>query len=247
MRRLLPLAFVVIVLSACASGPGQRIDAEKVADANANIGIDYLRKTQYDLALTSLHKALRFNPDHVEANWALGITYSRLKDPAEAEQFYSRAVQLQPRPDILNSYGVFLCQQGKTDQAISNFNRAADNPRYTASADAYANAGFCLVQSNRLKDAEGFFRKALKNDPKQKTALLQMAEINYKQSRYFPARAFFQRLDATSTLSDESLLLGTRIELALNERDTANEYLRRYNSNNPGATLTLQQVRTAVR
>lgn len=243
MRQHLSLVIVALMLAACATSGKQRVDEEKVADANANIGIDYMRKEQYDLALTNLHKALRFNSDHVNANWALGITYARLQEPGEAQRYFARAAQLQPRPDILNSYGVFLCQQGQIDPAVANFRRAAENPRYTAPADALANAGYCLVQAARLDDAEKYFRQALQRNPKQPTALQQMAELNYSQGRYFPARAFMQRLDAATTLGDDSLLLGARIELALNERDAALDYLRRYNSNNPGAQLSLQQVR----
>ncbi len=244
---LAKLAILLVLLAACTTSPEQRIDEEKVAEANANIGIDYMRKGQYDLALNSLHKALRFNSDHVNANWALGITYDRLKEPVEAQRFYSRAAQLQPRPDILNYYGVFLCQQGQTAEAVSNFERAAANPRYAAPEDALANAGFCLQQSKRADEAEVYFRKALERNPKQQTALLQMATLNYNEARYFPARAFIQRLDAASTLNNESLLLGARIELALNEREAALGYLRRYNSGNPGAETTLQELQELQR
>ena len=232
----------LLLLCACATSPGERIDAEKVAEAQANIGIDYMRKGQYDRALSSLRKALRFNDDHVNANWALGITYSRLKNPDQADQYYSRAVQLSPRPDILNSYAVFKCQQGQTDDAVDLFQRAADNPLYAMPEDALANAGFCLVGAQRLQPAEAYFRKALQRNPTQKTALQQMALLKYTQGDYFAARAFLQRLDAAGELGDDSLLLGARIELALNERGGAQAYLRRYNANNPGASLSLAQL-----
>lgn len=241
-----PTLLLLIFLSACASSPEQRIDEEKVADANANIGIDYMRKGQYGPALESLRKALRFNSDHVDASWALGITYDRLNDPDEAQRYYSRAVQLQPRADILNSYGVFLCKQGQADKAVKNFERAAGSTGYAATEDALANAGYCLVQANRLQEAEAYFRKALKRNPNQQTALLQMARLNYDQARYFPARAFIQRLDAAGALSNSSLQFAARIELALNDRDAALGYLRRYNSKNPGAEITLQKLQTSA-
>lgn len=245
-KRTGPALLLLIFLSACASSPEQRIDEEKVADANANIGIDYMRKGQYAPALESLRKALRFNDDHVDANWALGITYDRLNEPDEAQRFYSRAVQLQPRADILNSYGVFLCKQGQADKAVKNFERAAASAGYAATEDALANAGYCLVQANRLQDAEAYFRRALKRNPNQPTALLQMARLNYNQARYFPARAFIQRLDAAESLSNSSLRLAARIEMALNDRDAALDYLRRYNSKNPGAEVTLQELQTSA-
>lgn len=237
-----PLVLSLVLLAGCASSPAHRANSEKAADANANVGIDYVHKGQYDLAVTSLRKALRYNPDHINANWALGIAYNHLEEPEKANEYYQRAIDLQPRAQIINSYAVFLCQQGDTEKAVKYFKRATDSSDYRKPANAYANAGLCLMRAKRVADAEPYLRKALAHDPKQPTALEQMAQLSYNQGDYLKARGFIQRLDALGQMNDDALLLAARTELALNKRPVASNYLRRYNANHPGAELALSQL-----
>lgn len=242
MKRLWSLALAITLSAGCATSPQHQANADKVADANANVGIDYVHKGQYDLAVTSLRKALRFNPDHINANWALGISYDRLQEPQQADKYYRHAIELQPRSDIVNSYAVFLCQEGDTDKAVKYFKRALADPDYRRPSNALANAGLCLMRAKRPKDAEGYLRKALGHNPNQATALEQMAQLNYDRTQYLTARGFLQRLDAAGKMDDGSLLLAARTELALNERTVASSYLRRYNAHHPGAELALSQL-----
>lgn len=232
----------LLVLTACASSPQQKLNNADAANANANLGIDYMRKGNNELALSKLKRALEYNPDHVNANWALGIVYQRLNEPDKAETYFQRAIDRQPRPEILNSYGVFLCEQGETEEAVDKFQRSADNPRYATPANALANAGLCLERAGKTAKAETYYRRALKANPEHAPTLRQLAQLSYKQGDYLRARGFLQRLEDVETLSGDMLLLGARIELAQGNRQGAALYLRRYNTDHPGAPRTLDQL-----
>lgn len=242
------LATLVLLLglglagAGCATGPNADADAAQAADANADLGIDYLRKSRNEQALDKLKRALSFEPDHVRANWGLGIVYARLESFDRADTHFQRALASTDSPAILNSYGAFLCERGRVDEAISRFDRAAEHPEYTTPAVALGNAGICLVQAGRDGDAEAFLRRALDADPAYGPALAQMARIMFRRGDHMTARAFVQRREDTAELPAELLLLAARNELALGERGAAQRYLRRYNEAAPDDERTMDQL-----
>lgn len=228
--------------SGCATGPNANADAAQAADANADLGIDYLRKSRNEQALDKLKRALSFEPEHVRANWGLGIVYARLESFDRADTHFQRALASTDSPAILNSYGAFLCERGRVDEAISRFDRAAEHPEYTTPAVALANAGICLARAGRDGDAESFLRRALDADPAYGPALAQMARITFRRGDHMTTRAFVQRREDAAELPAELLLLAARNELALGERGAAQRYLRRYNEAAPDDKRTMDQL-----
>ncbi|MDN5937164.1 MAG: hypothetical protein L0H83_00720, partial [Salinisphaera sp.] len=176
------------------------------------------------------------------ANWAMALVSMRLQDYDSADRHFRRAIAARPAPDILNDYGVFLCQRGHSDKALNYFRQAATNPRYAQAADAWTNAGVCLARAHRGKEAAGYLRKALATDPKQGQALAQLARLRFQAGDYLAARGFLQRCDAVTPLQGDLLLLAARNELALGEANEARAYLHRYNSGHPGQTITMEQL-----
>lgn len=237
------MLWLLLILGGCAGGSSKPpVDNARAADANAALGMDFLRRGDYQRALEALLKAHRFDRDHVQANWGLGLSYSALAEPDQARDYFEKAVRLAPRPDILNSYGAFLCEQGDVAEAVTQFERAADHPRYTRPALPLTNAGLCLFQANRLDDADLFYRRALAAEPRYVAAIGRLAELRYAQGQYAEARSLFQRADGQGELSGELLLQAARTELALDHHGPALNYLRRYNLAHPGRERTLGQI-----
>lgn len=244
--RWLPPAALALLLAGCAGGPGADVDSQEVAEANADLGIEYLRNGDEPRAIRTLEKALRHDSGHVDAHWALAIAYARQDQPDAADRHYRRALDQKPRPEIRNSYGVFLCQQGRAREAVEHFQRVADDPKYPGPADALANAGQCLARAGEDEDAERYFRRALERNPQHRPTLAALARRNLEAGESLRARGFFQRLEATESpetpLDDEWLLLGARIEAARGDREAATAYLERYNERNPDDRRTLDQL-----
>jgi type IV pilus assembly protein PilF len=242
----LRLLVMTLVLAGCAGGSGSGLDPRRAAEANTDLGIDYLRNGHYMQAIEKLEKALEYDSRQVDAHWALAVAYQRINEPGAADRHYQRALDLKERPEILNSYGVFHCQQERVQEGLEYLDRAANDSRYPGQADALANAGLCLDRAGQQDRAEEYFRRALERDDRHRPTLAALARRSLEQGDNLRARGFFQRLDATESaqtpLADEWLLLGARIESALGDRETAAAYLQRYNERNPNDSRTLERL-----
>lgn len=228
MKRLqwMSLCVLVAVAAACNPAghkPGQNTEAARL---NAQMGIEYLRKGDIELAREKLTKAIELDAANADAHGALGLLYASTGELDKAERHYSRSLGLEPDdPNVLNNYGAMLCAQGRFEKADLQFRRAINNSRYQAPEVALTNAGVCSRKRQDDNQAETYFREALKLNPNFVDALSQMATLEADNARYLKARAFLQRYEALDApMTREMLLLGIRIELALGGRDAAQRY-----------------------
>ncbi|MES1939877.1 type IV pilus biogenesis/stability protein PilW [Salinisphaera sp. T5B8] len=235
------LLSMLIALAGCAGG-ANAVDNQRAAEANANLGADFLRKQDNENALSRFQRALKYDSSNTTANWGMAVVNDRLGETGDARRYYEKTLALQPNAAIYNSYAAFLCKEGDVDRAVRYFERAAGNERYPGRADAMANAGLCLHRAGRAEAAEQHYRQALALDPDQLTALTGMARLMFEQGDFLRARAFNERADSVAQLDAEQLLLAARIELALGDRDAAAVYVERHNARDPSATLSLRQL-----
>ena len=93
-------------------------------------------------------------------------------------------------------------------------------------ADAVADsaAGSCSLRKNNLKEAEGFFLRALAQAPDDPASLLQLGQIRYRQGSLEEARRLVGRYNKIVEPSAESLWLGLRVERKLGERVAESSY-----------------------
>jgi type IV pilus assembly protein PilF len=195
------------------------------AEANTQLGIEYLRQGNYEQSLQKLEKALSLDPDMPAAHDAIAVLYERVGEPEKAEQHYKKSLRLNSdNARGHNNYGQFLCSQGRYAEADKQFRAAADNPFYEAVPVALTNAGMCASLIPDTDKAEQYFRKALDLDPEFAPALLQMSSLKYSQDNYLSARAYMQRYQEAASHSPESLWLAIRTEYALHDRAAWNKY-----------------------
>jgi type IV pilus assembly protein PilF len=220
-------AMLALALAACginsAGSDSQR--NKRIADANLQLGIAYMRDGDYDTAMKKLQRALEADPDSATVNGTLAVLYEKIGEDALAEKHFKAALRLSPDdPQTHNNYGQFLCRQGHYTQALEQFRRAANDPLYPAIAASLTNAGICAGRIPDDKQAEEYFRKALEHDPKFAYALLQMANLMYKENNSLAARAYIQRYHGVSEPTAESLWLGFQIENGLGDNSAAGSY-----------------------
>lgn len=226
--RIPVLLSAALCLAACQT-TGQQVDlpqrSNAIAEANYNLGVAYLEQKDYESALEKLNKSLAADSNYAPTHNAMGLLHQQLGKMEKAEEYYKRAVSLAPNNGvILNTYGSFLCQQGRYEEAESVFLQAANNRLYEEPEIAYTNAGTCALENGRTEIAETYFRNALKKNPKVPVALLQMATISYNQGKYLPARGYIQRYSDVSRHTARSLWLGIRIEKELGDKNTLSSY-----------------------
>ena len=246
MRFLMALIFAIFI-GGCASqqaeDPYDESDTRKAVESNTSLGLEYMNRGQYEVALGKLKKAIREDPDYAPAHTVLAVLYERIGEQDLAGKHYKLAYEAAPKDgDVNNNYGAYLCKTGKAEKATQHFLMALNDPFYTTPAIALTNAGSCALRNGDFNQADSFLRRALKIEPDLPDALLNMARLSYEQKKYLTARAFMQRYEAATNHVPETLLLAYRIETDSNNHKAAVKYKLILESNFPESDET-EEVR----
>jgi type IV pilus assembly protein PilF len=228
--RILPaLAAALALVAAPGAGAQTRAPGEDPSAAaarfNTQLGIEYLKQNNVAAAQQTIERALTQNARDPNVHTAAGLLYERLAEPDKADKHFARAIKLDPKnPDMLNNYAVFLCRNGQQAKGGKLFAQAAASPLYRTPEVAFTNAGVCARSAKDLAGAEQWFRKALAAQPANPDALLQMADLSFERGNGLQARAFLQRYFQNGPATPDALYLGVRIERALGDTASANDY-----------------------
>ena len=230
-KRLILLFTVLILVSACASqqsdDPYEKSQNRKAAESNTSLGLEYMNRGQYEVALGKLKKAVKADPGYAPGQTVLAVLYERIGEMDLAGKHYHRAYEADPaNGDVNNNYGTYLCKTGKEDKAIEHFLAALDDPFYNSPSVALTNAGSCALGKGDLVAADDYLRRALKIEPEFPDALMAMVKLNYEQKNYLKSRAFLQRYEAVASHDATSLLLAYKIETASGDVKSASKYKR---------------------
>jgi len=238
ISRLLVLSLILIFASGCASRQSDKADKQsesrKAAESNTSLGLEYMNRGQYEVALGKLKKAVREDPDYAPAHTVMAVLYERIGELSSAGEHYRKAYEADPADgDVNNNYGVYLCKTGNENQAITHFLKALDDPFYSSPAVALTNAGSCAMGEGDLVAADDYLRRALRIESQNPDALKTIARLKFLEGNYLSSRAFIQRYEAVANHEAESLLLAYRIELASSDPRAAYKYKRMLDTNFP--------------
>ena len=89
-------------------------------------------------------------------------------------------------------------------------------------------------RQGQYERAQRDLRQALSLDPVNAYALASTAESEYRQTRYFEARAFSERRLAAAPASAEVLQMAFNIEEKLGDKAAASRYIQRLRAEFPG-------------
>ena len=147
---------ITLILVGCASGPEDKFDYNpKAAQANAELGMSYMQRGDYEIALGKLNRALKYDWESANAHHYIAELYRRLDKKEDADKHYQLAIDYSVNDYALyNNYGVYLCGEGRLDEAREQFDKVLKNPVYRYPELVYENIGLCLLQNNQIKEAE---------------------------------------------------------------------------------------------
>ncbi|PHS69753.1 MAG: type IV pilus biogenesis/stability protein PilW [Methylophaga sp.] len=221
---------MVATLAGCSPAGGTRpvehvAPDPKAAEINMRLGLNYLQRGDYEIALEKLQKSLRQDPNLPSAHNTIAILYQRLGEVDKAEKHFKQAVSRDPKySEAHNNYGVFLCQQHRYDESEKHFLQALKNPLYKSSAQALENAGVCVGRIPDIARAEKHFRNALQRNPNLAKSLIQMAKISYEQKDYIQSESYVKRYKAVSQWTASSLLIAIKTANQLDDQDAVSSY-----------------------
>lgn len=226
---LAPAFALIAVTLVTGDALGQsRSNLQQAAEANTQLGLEYMRQGDLQGASDKIEKALDQDSRNATVQTGAGFLYDRLGDDRRAEQHYTQAVKLSNgNPDMVNNLAVFLCRKGDKRKGEEYFLQAAANPLYRTPEAAHTNAGRCARADQRFEDADKHFRRALELRPGFTDALWQLADLNLETGRALQARGFLARYLEVAPESPASNWLGYRIEIALGDPDAAGGYAMR--------------------
>lgn len=221
---------------------GQNEDA---AATNHQLGVQYYRNGNYELARDRLERAIEIDSRNANAHSLLALTLVQLGNHRLANESFDRAVRIAPNnKDVRNTYAVYLCQQREYDDALEQLDRAIRIRENDNAWIEMTNAGVCVAQKPDLVAAEQYFRDALRLRPTYGEALIQMAALKHRTDDNFTARAFLQRYLASNPPSSAVLYLAVQIETAGGDARAATDYMNELLRDFPDsaeARLMLQQ------
>lgn len=231
------ILLLVALLAACNSNPSRKeVNDQKAAELHVKLGTGYMRQGRYEVALEKLKKALEYDPKSSTAHTVIAVLYGQIGETEKSGFHYREAVKVNPEDGgAQNNLGAYLCDQGQYAEAEQHFLKAIDNPFYKTPEAALTNAGHCARDEGNLEKAETYFRKVLGYNEQSRDALFALASIFEQRSDHFRARAFIQRYHASYQPGPDTLFLAYQIESALGNKDDAEEFANKLNSQFPNS------------
>ena len=203
------------------------------ARVHTELASAYFGRGNMAVALDEARIATRADPGYAMAYNVLGLVHMDLKETAQAQQNFERALRLLPNdPDINHNFGWFLCQTGRQDLSIKHFQSAVRNPLYVTPQRSYSLAGECLLQIGREAEAIDQFERALRSDAAHVPAILKLATLRHRRGEWLQARELVARFNSLTEATAESTWLALRVARRLGdasaEAGLATEMRRRF-------------------
>jgi type IV pilus assembly protein PilF len=225
MKFQLVISLALSLIACVQVNPPRDVSDQEQAEIYLKMGVRYLEMGQLEIAKDKLEKSVDLDSGNSDAHNALAVLYERIKRLDDADDHYQRAVSANAeKPQPRNNYGRFLCELGQYEAGLAHLSVAFNMPLNTRKWFSLTNAGLCYLKQNQMREAEDYFRKALKEHPGYAPALLEMQKMSYRFHRYMSARAFLQRYLSVRPDSPVSLWYGYRTELGLNNQELAQKY-----------------------
>jgi type IV pilus assembly protein PilF len=200
-------------------------DPRNRARVHTELASLYFGRGNMAVALEELRIAVAADNTYALSHALFGMVYMELRENQLALASFERALELAPTdPDINHNFGWFLCQTGRAPEAARYFLQAVKNSLYPTPWRSYSAAGVCAQRAGNTKEAEDYFQRALKLEPDEPTALLQLGQIRYRQNSLEEARKLVSRVNRLLAPTAESLWLALRIERKLGERVAEQSY-----------------------
>ncbi|MCQ1057034.1 type IV pilus biogenesis/stability protein PilW [Photobacterium sp. DNB23_23_1] len=203
----------------------QSMNKIEASEARVTLGLGYLEKGQWQRARDNFELALRYAPRYYRAQNAMAYYYQRVDEPESAETMYRQALKDSPKNgDVRNNYGVFLCSQGRYDDAINEFERAIKQPYYYLTSASYENAALCSLEQGNQPQARGYFEKALSYDPYRARSMLNLSKLDIETQNFKEARVRLFKFNKRYGYKADSLWLLIQLEQLAGSDSQADKY-----------------------
>ncbi|XP_057381261.1 protein O-mannosyl-transferase TMTC2-like [Daphnia carinata] len=182
-----------------------------MADVHYNLGILYQEQKRYEEAIQSYRSAVHYRPRMAMAHLNMGLVLALMGMKEEAIEVYRRCSQLDgsglkdPRThettkiSALFNLGRLYADDGQYTKAIDVYNEAIQRmPTHYQPQSLYNMLGEAYFKLDRLKDAEHWYREALRAKADHVPAHLTYGKLLTKMNRLHEADEMFLRAKSLS-------------------------------------------------
>jgi len=212
-------------------------DMRKEASARMQMGVTYLEQNNLPSAMRELTRASELDPENPEIDMMLGLAYQKRGDLEKAEEYLRSAVRKKPDyAEAHNNLGNLLSLEGKSEEAIREYEMAVGNVLYPTPEYGYYNMGREYALLKDLPKAEAMYQRAIVLRPSFVAAYRGLASVQSGQGKWKEsARTLEKMVEVAPFYATGWMDLG-RLYLRLNNRGKALEAFRNAmaNSDDPG-------------
>ncbi|NNN26413.1 MULTISPECIES: type IV pilus biogenesis/stability protein PilW [Pseudomonas] len=229
LRAALFLLLATVLTGCVTTGKQDPLKTDKgrneARDAYIQLGIGYLQMGNTEQAKVPLRQALDLDSSSADAHAALAVVYQVEKEPKLAESEFRKALSSRSGDArILNNYAGFLFDEKRYQESYDTYMKATEDGLYSERSRIFENLGLVSLKLNERSKAKEFFEKAIRLNRNSTGALLELADLNYQDREYVPARAYYEEYLKRGPQTARSLLLGIRLAKIYDDRDTAASY-----------------------
>lgn len=219
--QLVSIGIALAVLQACVtteqSNLTRKADPLAAVQRYVDLGLEYIKRDDYNRARKHLSRALELDPDNAPALSALGLIYSNEGEAKLAEASFKQALDSDSSyTRAYTYYGAFLFSSERYKEALQQFEAAANDTRFSSRAQVYTNIALCNIKLGNNTVALDAYRRSLQLDRYSGRALSGATELLLSERDYAGAQAYYNRLIRLIAENDmqhsaQSLWQGIRI------------------------------------
>ena len=135
------------------------------SESRTKLGTAYLQEGNPADAILTLQEATQLNPQNANAWEKLGLAYVARDAHEMAETCFKKSLRIADRAETHNNYGLLLVAMKRYDEAVSQFQKAADDLSYRRTALALTNKGRTQHLQGKYKEAIDTLNGAIKRAP----------------------------------------------------------------------------------
>ena len=195
----------------------KKADPKIAVERYVNLGLEYIKRNEFQRARKHLERALEIDPEDASANAALGLIYHEQDEAETAEKLFLKALAV--KPDYTNGrsyYGAFLFSESRYQEALKQFDLASNDKEYPGRSQIFSNIALCYLKLDQKDLAIEAYTKTLRLDRVNGRALSGITELLIDAGKFKRAQHYYNRLvrlfkDKGMQYSAQSLWMGIRI------------------------------------
>ncbi|MCB5258555.1 MAG: tetratricopeptide repeat protein [Candidatus Cloacimonetes bacterium] len=188
-----------------------------------NIAANHFNNGNYTTAEQLLKQVIALKPEKIDAYYFLGNTYIKLEKLDLAEEYFLKALELQP--DHQASIIALIDLYDKTNQPMKRIPLMERIAEETQDAETWFAIGNLYNQMDNKEKAKESYRKALAIDPEFSGANVNLSIILFDEGNYNEAIPY---LEKAFEEAPDNTFIGTRLATAYQKSGRIQEAIDKY-------------------